>query len=547
MDIRTKLIFALVAVALASMAALGVLMYMSADEALRLSRIEQLDGLAEAEKDAVQQVAAGWRDRVRLIASRTQLRESLEEYVRSASPGARTRVADILTDARRAVRIVESLAVYDLEGQLVASATPVNETLPAGAPPPAFAGPSPGLEDAPREEVVVHYEGITGEGADGHRVSYAAELTVEGRRVGTLRAQLSARALEDLTRDRTGLGRTGETLLFIRDTDGAVHILRPLVEGETEIATESEAGPHPDILDVTGSEFGPGSLVRLALEGVEGRYWEDMTDDRGVPVWAAIRTIPETGWGVVVKLDTEEARERVRTFRRHMGELATALGGFAILFGTFLGFRFARPLQDLAKVARRIGEGELSVRADVKAEDEVGLLARTMNQMAEDLEKQVGLLQEFERFFEVSLDLLCIAGTDGYFKRVNPSFVKSLGWSAEELTTQPFLDLVHPDDLDATHEEIERLTRGIPTISFENRFRCVDGGYRHLVWTAYPEPDTGLLYAVARDVTELDQERTLARERMRSLEARLAEAEGEGPGSNEGSREGGVGPGDGDS
>jgi PAS domain S-box-containing protein len=122
--------------------------------------------------------------------------------------------------------------------------------------------------------------------------------------------------------------------------------------------------------------------------------------------------------------------------------------------------------------------------------------------MAEELEQKVTLLHEFEKYFELSLDMLCIAGTDGYFRRVNPAFERTLGWSSAELLSQSFMDLVHPDDVEATAREIEKLSQGIPTISFENRYRCADGGYKQLLWTSYPEPETGLLYAIARDITE---------------------------------------------
>ena len=114
---------------------------------------------------------------------------------------------------------------------------------------------------------------------------------------------------------------------------------------------------------------------------------------------------------------------------------------------------------------------------------------------------QVTLLREFQKYFELSLDMLCIAGTDGYFKRVNPAFERTLGWSTEELLSQPFMDFVHPDDVEATAREIEKLSQGIPTISFENRYRCSDGGYRCLLWNSYPQQETGLLYAIARDIT----------------------------------------------
>ena len=111
-------------------------------------------------------------------------------------------------------------------------------------------------------------------------------------------------------------------------------------------------------------------------------------------------------------------------------------------------------------------------------------------------------LYDLDRFFNYALDMLCIAGTDGYFKRVNPAFERTLGYSAEELLSKPFVDFIHPDDRDGTATEIGKLKTGTPTLSFENRFQCKDGTYKDFHWTSFPEPGTGLLYAVARDISE---------------------------------------------
>ena len=108
---------------------------------------------------------------------------------------------------------------------------------------------------------------------------------------------------------------------------------------------------------------------------------------------------------------------------------------------------------------------------------------------------------ELERFFALSLDMLCVATADGYFRRVNPAFERVLGYTRDELLQQPFLELVHPDDRAATLAELASIAAGTETISFENRYRRRDGAYRWLEWTAMPDVDHGVLYAVARDVT----------------------------------------------
>jgi len=109
---------------------------------------------------------------------------------------------------------------------------------------------------------------------------------------------------------------------------------------------------------------------------------------------------------------------------------------------------------------------------------------------------------DLERFFDFAVDMLCIADQDGYFRRVNRSFERVLGYDQEELLAHPFLEFVHPDDRVETMAETKRLSSGQLSLAFENRYRAKDGSYRYFAWTCYPDPDTGLLYAVARDVTD---------------------------------------------
>ncbi|MEQ3661434.1 MAG: PAS domain-containing sensor histidine kinase [Flavobacterium sp.] len=105
---------------------------------------------------------------------------------------------------------------------------------------------------------------------------------------------------------------------------------------------------------------------------------------------------------------------------------------------------------------------------------------------------------QIEKFFTLSIDLLCIADGE-YFKKINPAFMKVLGYSEEDLLGKPFLDFIHPDDIQLTIAEVVKLQQGIPTIYFENRYRCKDGSYKWLSWTSSPVGD--LLYAVAHDIT----------------------------------------------
>ncbi|MCX6133300.1 MAG: PAS domain S-box protein [Ignavibacteriales bacterium] len=108
---------------------------------------------------------------------------------------------------------------------------------------------------------------------------------------------------------------------------------------------------------------------------------------------------------------------------------------------------------------------------------------------------------ELKRTLDLVPDMICTASPDGHFLNVNRAFVKTLGFSQEQLLATSYVDLMHPDDRESTMVEVERQLAGQSTVNFENRYRCKDGTYKVLEWHAAPADD-GVLFAVARDITE---------------------------------------------
>jgi len=134
---------------------------------------------------------------------------------------------------------------------------------------------------------------------------------------------------------------------------------------------------------------------------------------------------------------------------------------------------------------------------------------------------------EYDRFFTLSLDMLCIADFNGYFKQLNPAWEKTLGFTIEELKGKGFLEFVHPDDQEATIAIAQKLTtEGGSTVSFENRYLCKDGSYKWLSWNSTVSLEKQLYYAVARDITERKQAEDAQREiaeRFRQLAENIRE------------------------
>ncbi|SDC83410.1 PAS/PAC sensor hybrid histidine kinase [Massilia sp. PDC64] len=125
----------------------------------------------------------------------------------------------------------------------------------------------------------------------------------------------------------------------------------------------------------------------------------------------------------------------------------------------------------------------------------------TLRRMNEALAHQVAShTSDHERLWRISPDVMAAASlATGRFLTVNPAFTTCFGWSAEEATTRPFMDMVYPDDREGVLQKMQILADGTPLVGYETRVLHKDGSYRWVSWTISPEGE--LLYGVARDIT----------------------------------------------
>ena len=107
-----------------------------------------------------------------------------------------------------------------------------------------------------------------------------------------------------------------------------------------------------------------------------------------------------------------------------------------------------------------------------------------------------------QRFFSLSIDMLCVLGFDGYFRRLSPAWERVLGYTLPELKSRPFIEFVHPEDRDRTLDQNRDVRGGGQALSFENRYVCKDGSCRWFLWNATRDPGEHAIYSVARDITE---------------------------------------------
>ncbi len=169
---------------------------------------------------------------------------------------------------------------------------------------------------------------------------------------------------------------------------------------------------------------------------------------------------------------------------------------------------FVRYEVDVLGAQGRVITIDFSIKPIVDSSGQVTLLIPE----GRDITDRKQAERERDQIFELSSDLLASVSIDGYFKRLNPAWEQTLGYSHTELLAMPFLDLIHPDDRETARREVDRLASGTPTVFFENRYRHRDGSYRWLAWNASTLPNESVFYCTARDTTMQKQAAQVLRE-----------------------------------
>lgn len=123
--------------------------------------------------------------------------------------------------------------------------------------------------------------------------------------------------------------------------------------------------------------------------------------------------------------------------------------------------------------------------------------------------KKISQIKQYKKFFHLAIDYLCIAGTDGYFKKLNPTFTEKLGYTEEEMLTIPYINFAHEKDKYRVLLEFHNLNKGHKLIDFQVRFKKKDKSYIWMYWSIQPDPITEELFATAHDISILKENEAL--------------------------------------
>lgn len=502
-SLRLKLTLFVAAIVVLTAGALSVASYVFARRILRAQIHDRLSVVANDRQKLLLGYVQQQQERVALVASRTRLRQMIEQFGagRLDAETFRTETRRILLDAQGSSPGLLAIWITDLNGRCI-TATGDEYLGKDFASTPVF------VEGQKAARLRLMHD----EAGRDRALLAAPARGADNRVVGIVMMEVDADRIMELLADRTGLGQTGVVLLGTRAGENIRYLLVP------------DAGTQSFDVPVSRSP-----TMAAATEGQSG--FQQTIDWRGVPVLAAYRPVGYDDWGLVTKMDVAEAYAPIAWLRRLFITVESVVFVVGLLSSYLLARRFTRPILRMAGMAEAIAGGKLNARVVVEQQDEVGVLGRAFNHMTEELARSYGILEERVRertaelakaneelqvqiaerkraeeelaqYFSLSLDLFCIADYRGGFKRLNPAWEQVLGYKLEELVAQPFLNFVHADDRPSTAAEFEKILKGGQTLQFENRYRCKNGAYKWLQWTAIPEPGQQIVHAVARDITE---------------------------------------------
>jgi PAS domain S-box-containing protein len=438
MKIRSKLILAFLFIALSLVMLTNGLFYVSAKKNLTCQTLNHLESVASIQHHRIHGIVTQNLERWGLVASRTQLRISLAAFNVDGSHEHQVRMNTILHDAKESISDFKNISLFALDGTVIAStdAEKIGENHAAAV----F------FVQGQQKTSVDHF---FFDKEQQLMVTFSGPVYLQNKLLGVLVIESVVDNIATSISDYTGLGKTGETILAKRDEHGDALFLMP-------------------------TRFDKQAALRLVIPKQEvekpitrifqGIYdvLSDSVDYRGVPVLAATRHVEDTDWGIVVKIDRDEAFAPVRQMRNLLVLVVVASLILIILVSLYFARSITLPIIKLTEVAKNIAQGQVAGRADETFRDETGVLANAFNTMTDNLitthknlESKVKQLREREERISLLLNSTAegIYGLDkdGHCTFCNPSCLRLLGYTDErDLLGQHMHTLIHHTKVDGT-------------------------------------------------------------------------------------------------
>jgi PAS domain S-box-containing protein len=513
MKIQTKLIVAFLALSLPLLVITNILFYNNEKKTLSRSILNHLESVASIQQHRIDDIASQYSERLRLVASRTQLRLSLEQFLTSANEQHQLKMNTILRDAQASISDFKHIYVYSPDGVIVASSDP------------SRIGEKHIHEDffvRGREGNIANLFYLD---ADKNlSLHQSGPLFLENKFLGVLLIDTKVDNMVTAISDYTGLGQTGETVLAAKDQNGDTVFIMP---------TRFDRQAALRIIIPRDDQQNP---INIAFSG-KGALLTNATDYRKVSVLAATRYIEDFDWGIVVKIDKEEAFAPLARMNTLLSSILTGAVCLIIFLSLYFAKIFTWPIVRLTEVAHNIAVDNFEKQAEESQKDEIGLLAAAFNKMTgklintrKILEKNINSLQaanqelrageeRYREIYDAHSDAIFMHDADtGKILDVNQGMLNMYGYTYEEalqLDIGSISSGEHPYTIEEGGKKVQSTALHGPQ-TFEWMCRKKDGT---LFWT-----EVGLKYtefsgqryviAVVRDVNDRKQaEKSLAEEK----------------------------------
>ncbi len=361
MKIYVKITLAFLLICLVPLITITIFTNLLAKETISRQILNHLESVASIQHARIHMVVDKYHERLTLVSSKTELRISLDKYIKGKNRFDQEEMKRNLLDTRSALNGFQNIDILSPDGEVVTS---TNEEK-IGA-------------NHVNEEFFVR--GLVEQNIDmlfldenrNLKVHFSGPIFMEDKLIGVVVIEATTRSIISMVKDYSGLGETGETLLAKRDENGDALFITPL-------RFDADA-----VLSKRVSKEALELPITQALLGNE-QLFTDSIDYRGEPVLAATRYVEDMDWGLVVKIDKAEAFAPVAGLRNSL-ILITVIASIAILFVSLYTARnITRPITVLTRTAIEISGGNLSRRVEVTSKDEIGLLAQSFNQMTKNL------------------------------------------------------------------------------------------------------------------------------------------------------------------
>lgn len=398
-----KMVLILLAIALLPVFLVGTVFYLNSETTLQQQVLNQLEAIATTQQARTESLIMQNHEILESFTTRRPFLVRLDRYNRLHSKDDLAVIQQSITDTRAGLRSLKAITVLNPAGEVVAS-TRTEDIGENYAHEPYF------KQGQAANDVTSNIFRDENGSPVAHLVG---PMRLEGKLAGVAVIESDANSLLASTRDYTGLGETGETILVKRDDQGNLVFLAPLRHKGTS-------------LQQAASAVDKHNPVTRALAGEESDF-ADATDYRGHKVLAATRYIEPAGWGLVTKIDQAEAFQPLTQLRDFLVVTVFILSVLIVFVAFYLARRLNEPILALAAVADKIRSGDLSRRAQITTKDEIGQLARTFNAMADNIQKIDQMKSEFVLLtsHQLRTPATAVKGfismlLDGYSGKVNP-------------------------------------------------------------------------------------------------------------------------------